>query len=91
MHCCFVEKAFILDIFLMLGEAYSKRQPSSQYYVMSVNKTFVLFLLLNQFAVANFYSCFSRLIYKLLASKSENIRVQSLKVLGYFLKHLGHK
>ncbi|XP_029458549.1 neurobeachin isoform X2 [Rhinatrema bivittatum] len=32
-----------------------------------------------------------RVIYKLLASKSENIRVQALKVLGYFLKHLGHK
>ncbi|XP_067362694.1 neurobeachin isoform X2 [Channa argus] len=32
-----------------------------------------------------------RVIYKLMASKSENIRVQSLKVLGYFLKHLGHK
>ncbi|KAF7648126.1 hypothetical protein LDENG_00161520, partial [Lucifuga dentata] len=32
-----------------------------------------------------------RVIYKLLASKSESIRVQSLKVLGYFLKHLGHK
>ncbi|KAM9733236.1 neurobeachin isoform 4-T4 [Menidia menidia] len=32
-----------------------------------------------------------RVIYKLLASKSEHIRVQSLKVLGYFLKHLGHK
>ncbi|XP_038150368.1 neurobeachin [Cyprinodon tularosa] len=32
-----------------------------------------------------------RVVYKLLASKSENIRVQSLKVLGYFLKHLGHK
>lgn len=30
-------------------------------------------------------------IYKLLASKSESIRVQALKVLGYFLKHLGHK
>lgn len=34
---------------------------------------------------------FYRVIYKLMASKSENIRVQSLKVLGYFLKHLGHK
>ncbi|TMS07463.1 Neurobeachin [Larimichthys crocea] len=32
-----------------------------------------------------------RVIYKLMASKSESIRVQSLKVLGYFLKHLGHK
>uniref|UniRef100_A0A7N8XMH7 Neurobeachin n=1 Tax=Mastacembelus armatus TaxID=205130 RepID=A0A7N8XMH7_9TELE len=32
-----------------------------------------------------------RVIYKLLTSKSESIRVQSLKVLGYFLKHLGHK
>ncbi|XP_031428916.2 LOW QUALITY PROTEIN: neurobeachin-like [Clupea harengus] len=32
-----------------------------------------------------------RVIYKLLASKSEGIRVQALKVLGYFLKHLGHK
>ncbi|KAG7322435.1 hypothetical protein KOW79_013781 [Hemibagrus wyckioides] len=32
-----------------------------------------------------------RVIYKLLASKSESIRVQALKVLGYFLKHLGHK
>ncbi|KPP69312.1 hypothetical protein Z043_111944, partial [Scleropages formosus] len=32
-----------------------------------------------------------RVIYKLLASKSESIRVQGLKVLGYFLKHLGHK
>ncbi|XP_077467130.1 neurobeachin-like isoform X1 [Stigmatopora argus] len=32
-----------------------------------------------------------RVIYKLLASKSENIQVQSLKVLAYFLKHLGHK
>lgn len=34
---------------------------------------------------------YSRVIYKLMASKSEGIRVQSLKVLGYFLKHLGHK
>ncbi|XP_061136528.1 neurobeachin-like [Syngnathus typhle] len=32
-----------------------------------------------------------RVIYKLLASKSESIQVQSLKVLAYFLKHLGHK
>uniref|UniRef100_A0A674PMY5 Neurobeachin n=1 Tax=Takifugu rubripes TaxID=31033 RepID=A0A674PMY5_TAKRU len=32
-----------------------------------------------------------RVIYKLVACKSESIRVQSLKVLGYFLKHLGHK
>ncbi|KAL2096596.1 hypothetical protein ACEWY4_008744 [Coilia grayii] len=32
-----------------------------------------------------------RVIYKLLASKSEGIRVQALKGLGYFLKHLGHK
>ncbi|MEQ2165133.1 hypothetical protein GOODEAATRI_013957, partial [Goodea atripinnis] len=31
-----------------------------------------------------------RVICKLLASKSESIRVQALKVLGYFLKHLGH-
>uniref|UniRef100_A0A8C4RYK0 LPS responsive beige-like anchor protein n=1 Tax=Erpetoichthys calabaricus TaxID=27687 RepID=A0A8C4RYK0_ERPCA len=30
-------------------------------------------------------------VYKLLASKSESIRVQALKVLGYFLKHLGPK
>ncbi|KAJ8262151.1 hypothetical protein GJAV_G00163030 [Gymnothorax javanicus] len=29
-----------------------------------------------------------RVLYKLLASKSEGIRVQALKVLGYFLKHL---
>lgn len=36
-----------------------------------------------------FYFC--RVICKLLASKSESIRVQALKVLGYFLKHLGHK
>ena len=34
---------------------------------------------------------FFRVIYKLLASKSESIWVQALKVLGYFLKHLGHK
>nr|XP_032812267.1 neurobeachin-like isoform X5 [Petromyzon marinus] len=32
-----------------------------------------------------------RVVYKLLASKSESIRVQALKVLGYFLKHLAHK
>uniref|UniRef100_A0A8C5P734 LPS responsive beige-like anchor protein n=1 Tax=Leptobrachium leishanense TaxID=445787 RepID=A0A8C5P734_9ANUR len=32
-----------------------------------------------------------RVIYKLLASKSEGIRVQALKVLGYFLKHLSPK
>ncbi|XP_051933626.1 LOW QUALITY PROTEIN: neurobeachin-like, partial [Hippocampus zosterae] len=32
-----------------------------------------------------------RVLYKLLASKSEGIQVQSLKVLAYFLKHLGHK
>ncbi|XP_029767845.1 neurobeachin-like [Terrapene carolina triunguis] len=32
-----------------------------------------------------------QVIYKLLASKSESIWVQALKVLGYFLKHLGHK
>lgn len=35
--------------------------------------------------------CLFRVVYKLLASKSESIRVQALKVLGYFLKHLGHK
>ncbi|MGH0176747.1 UNVERIFIED_CONTAM: hypothetical protein FKN15_073478 [Acipenser sinensis] len=32
-----------------------------------------------------------RVIYKLLASKSEGIRVQALKVLCYFLMHLGTK
>nr|XP_055052929.1 neurobeachin isoform X1 [Misgurnus anguillicaudatus] len=32
-----------------------------------------------------------RVVYKLLASKCESIRVQALKVLAYFLKHLGHK
>ncbi|KAM8939045.1 lipopolysaccharide-responsive and beige-like anchor protein isoform 2-T2 [Pelodytes ibericus] len=32
-----------------------------------------------------------RVVYKLLASKSEGIRVQALKVLGYFLKHLSPK
>ncbi|XP_072262006.1 lipopolysaccharide-responsive and beige-like anchor protein isoform X2 [Pyxicephalus adspersus] len=32
-----------------------------------------------------------RVVYKLLASKSEGIRVQALKVLGYFLKHLSAK
>uniref|UniRef100_A0A8C1ZTK6 Neurobeachin n=1 Tax=Cyprinus carpio TaxID=7962 RepID=A0A8C1ZTK6_CYPCA len=32
-----------------------------------------------------------RVVYKLLASKSESIQVQALKVLAYFLKHLGHK
>ncbi|XP_068798363.1 lipopolysaccharide-responsive and beige-like anchor protein isoform X7 [Struthio camelus] len=30
-------------------------------------------------------------VYKLLASKSEGIRVQALKVMGYFLKHLAPK
>ncbi|XP_030281871.1 lipopolysaccharide-responsive and beige-like anchor protein isoform X2 [Sparus aurata] len=32
-----------------------------------------------------------RVIYKLLASKSEGIRVQTLKVMGYFLKHMTPK
>ncbi|XP_048798569.1 lipopolysaccharide-responsive and beige-like anchor protein isoform X5 [Lagopus muta] len=32
-----------------------------------------------------------QVIYKLLASKSEGIRVQALKVMGYFLKHLPPK
>ncbi|XP_034044261.1 lipopolysaccharide-responsive and beige-like anchor protein isoform X3 [Thalassophryne amazonica] len=32
-----------------------------------------------------------RVIYKLLASKNEGIRVQTLKVMGYFLKHLPPK
>ncbi|XP_008056894.1 lipopolysaccharide-responsive and beige-like anchor protein, partial [Carlito syrichta] len=32
-----------------------------------------------------------RVIYKLLASKSEGIRVQALKAMGYFLKHLAPK
>ncbi|XP_056418795.1 lipopolysaccharide-responsive and beige-like anchor protein isoform X2 [Hyla sarda] len=32
-----------------------------------------------------------RVVYKLLASKSEAIRVQALKVLGYFLKYLSPK
>ncbi|KAF3852486.1 hypothetical protein F7725_005841 [Dissostichus mawsoni] len=32
-----------------------------------------------------------RVIYKLLGSKSEGIRVQTLKVMGYFLKHLPPK
>lgn len=34
---------------------------------------------------------FFSVIYKLLASKSEGIRVQTLKVMGYFLKHLPPK
>ncbi len=33
----------------------------------------------------------NRVIFKLLASKSEGIRVQALKVLGYFLKYLSPK
>ena len=37
------------------------------------------------------FLCLCRVVYKLLASKSESIRVQALKVLGYFLKHLAHK
>ncbi|KAK7882246.1 hypothetical protein WMY93_028420 [Mugilogobius chulae] len=32
-----------------------------------------------------------RVVHKLLASQSESVRVHSLKTLGYFLKHLGHK
>ncbi|XP_075399825.1 lipopolysaccharide-responsive and beige-like anchor protein [Tenrec ecaudatus] len=32
-----------------------------------------------------------RVLYKLLASKSEGIRVQALKAMGYFLKHLAPK
>ncbi|XP_058922690.1 lipopolysaccharide-responsive and beige-like anchor protein isoform X2 [Kogia breviceps] len=32
-----------------------------------------------------------RVIYKLMASKSEGIRVQALKAMGYFLKHLAPK
>lgn len=32
-----------------------------------------------------------QVVYKLLASKTEGIRVQALKVLGYFLKHLSQK
>lgn len=32
-----------------------------------------------------------RVIYKLLASTSEGIRVQALKAIGYFLKHLAPK
>ncbi|NWR88178.1 LRBA protein, partial [Furnarius figulus] len=32
-----------------------------------------------------------QVVYKLLASQSEGIRVQALKVMGYFLKHLGPK
>ncbi|CAL8331350.1 unnamed protein product [Lota lota] len=32
-----------------------------------------------------------RVIYKLLASKNEAVRVQTLKILGYFLKHLQPK
>lgn len=39
--------------------------------------------------VLNVYSF--RVIYKLLASKSEGIRVQALKAMGYFLKHLPPK
>ncbi|XP_057581685.1 lipopolysaccharide-responsive and beige-like anchor protein isoform X2 [Hippopotamus amphibius kiboko] len=32
-----------------------------------------------------------RVVYKLMASKSEGIRVQALKAMGYFLKHLAPK
>lgn len=40
----------------------------------------------------NFFSSLNnRVIFKLLASKSEGIRVQALKVLGYFLKYLSPK
>lgn len=41
----------------------------------------VIFLNFNSFSV----------IYKLLASTSEGIRVQALKAMGYFLKHLAPK
>lgn len=36
-------------------------------------------------------SLFLSVIYKLLGSTSEGIRVQTLKVMGYFLKHLPPK
>lgn len=39
----------------------------------------------------NSISLFLSVIYKLLASTSEGIRVQTLKVMGYFLKHLPPK
>lgn len=44
------------------------------------------------FSIRTEYACvFYSVIYKLLASKSEGIRVQALKVLGYFLRHLSQK
>ena len=39
------------------------------------------------FLLCSFFS----VIYKLLASKDEAVRVQALKVLGYFLKYLPPK
>lgn len=37
-----------------------------------------------------FFNLFS-VMYKLMASTSEGIRVQALKAMGYFLKHLAPK
>lgn len=52
-------------------------------YILNLLNTIlrVLFLNFNSF----------RVIYKLLASTSEGIRVQALKAIGYFLKHLAPK
>lgn len=58
-------------------------------YWLCATRCFGVFLFFTQKCFNPFYFC--RVICKLLASKSESIRVQALKVLGYFLKHLGHK
>lgn len=57
--------------------------------MLQVTSNFSLFIFFNNFLKCNFP--FSSVIYKLLASKSEGIRVQTLKVMGYFLKHMSPK
>ena len=50
---------------------------------------FKCLLYLRQWCV--YYFLFNSVIYKLLASKNEAVRVQTLKILGYFLKNLQPK
>lgn len=61
------------------------------FIILNVPSTFILYIFFSICCYVFFSLVNNRVIFKLLASKSEGIRVQALKVLGYFLKYLSPK
>lgn len=86
---------FPLEYYIIICQFlfFLQQQPHRNRKCLALSHCFLVFdkILNISYFISNFISLLFRVVYKLLASKSESIRVQALKVLAYFLKHLGHK